>query len=210
MQHKPYSAYGVVRPDSRLIQKLKTPVRLIFLTLLAVVLGFRFYSWNAGSLSGNKMPMPFGYGLSVVLSGSMEPALQVNDLVFIHETKDIEPGDIIVYQKNNELIIHRVVFLDGDTVTTKGDANNVEDAPFDISMVKGKMVGNIPGIGFMVRAVKTPIGTIALLAAAVLLIELSYRRDKRQDDEELEAIREEINRLKRAKIDIGPDDWDDH
>jgi signal peptidase len=181
-------------------QKIKTPVRMIILGLLAITLGLKLYSWNAESLAGNSMPMPFGFGMSVVLSGSMEPALMVNDLVFICETKEIKPGNVIVYERDGELIIHRVLYVDGTTVLTKGDANNVADEPFDISMVKGKMLGYLPGIGAIVRAIKTPFGTVALLFAAVLLVELSFRREKKQDDEEIRAIEEEIRSLKRAKI----------
>jgi signal peptidase I len=139
--------------------------------------------------------------MSVVLSGSMDPALKVNDLVFIRETKDIKPGNVIVYERDGELIIHRVIIVDGDTVVTKGDANNAADEPFDISRVKGKMVGYLPGIGAIVRVIKTPPGTIALLLAASLLVEFSFRLEKQQDEEELENIRAEIERLKQTKID---------
>jgi signal peptidase I len=143
------------------------------------------------------MSMPLGYGMSVVLSGSMDPALKVNDLVFIHETDEIKPGNIIVYKRDGDLIIHRVISVEGDTVITKGDANNVADEPFDISMVKGKMIGYLPGIGALVRLIKTPAGTAALLVVAVLLVEFSYRSEKKQDDKEMEDIRAEIERLKR-------------
>jgi signal peptidase len=182
--------------------QLKTIVRMIFLSLLAIALGLKLYSWNAGSLTGNNMPMPFGYGMSVVLSGSMDPALKVNDLVFIRETKEISPGNIIVYERDGELIIHRVIYVDGSTVITQGDANNAADEPFDISMVKGKMIGYIPGIGAIVRWIKTPFGTIVLLVAAVLLVELSYRRERGEEDEELNAIKDEIRRLKEGGSDI--------
>jgi signal peptidase len=188
---------------SRLLNKNKTkktfraPVRQLLLVLLAVVLGLKLYSWNAGSLAGNRMPMPFGCGASIVLSGSMEPALSVNDLVFIRQTQDIEPGDIIVYQSGGELVIHRVISRSGNQVITRGDANNVADDPVDVVSVKGKMIGRIPALGGLVRLIKTPAGTVTLLAAAILLMELSYRREREQHDDELEAIREEIRRLKK-------------
>jgi signal peptidase len=186
--------------------RLKKILHFVILCVLAVVLGLKLYSWNAGTLTGNNMPMPFGFGMSVVLSGSMEPELNVDDLVLIHETKDITTGDIIVYEKNGELIIHRVIYVDQNTVITQGDANNVADDPFDISQVKGKLVGYIPGVGAIIRLIKMPVGTFALLAAAVILVELSYRREKRQDDKELEAIKEEIRNLKNARIDTNLED----
>jgi signal peptidase len=169
-----------------------TPLRLALLCILSLILGFKLYSWNANSLTGDSMPMPFGFGISVVLSGSMKPALEVNDLVFIRETKEIIPGNVIVYESDGELVIHRVISVDGTTVTTKGDANNIADEPFDLSRVKGKMVFYLPFIGAVFRAIKTPLGTFGVLLAAVLLVELSFRRDRLRDEEELEGIRREI------------------
>jgi signal peptidase len=127
--------------------------------------------------------MPFGYGMSVVLSGSMEPVLSVNDLVFIRETKNVQPGDIIVYESGGSLIIHRVLSTEGGVIITKGDANNVADEPFDLAAVKGKMIGHVPGVGALIRVLKTPAGTFALMAAAVLLIDLSCRPECGQDED---------------------------
>jgi signal peptidase len=173
-------------------------LRTVLLILLAVLLGVKLYAWNAKSLVGNSMPMPFGYGVSVVLSGSMEPNLSVNDLVIIKETQDVNVGDVIVYERNGELIIHRVLSVDGETIITQGDANNIADEPFDVSSVRGKMIASFPAVGGLVRILKTPAGTIVLLAAAIILIELSYRHQRKEDDE-IKEIKEEIRRLKEEK-----------
>jgi signal peptidase len=170
-------------------------LRTLLIFLLALLLGTKLYTWNAASILGNSLPMPFGYGASVVLSGSMEPVLSVNDLVILKETQDVEIGDVIVYESGSELIIHRVQSVDGDTITTKGDANNIADEPFDRSHVRGKMIASFPAVGGLVRTLKTPAGTVVLLAAAFLLLELSYRRESVEDDE-IREIKEEIRRLK--------------
>jgi signal peptidase len=174
---------------------------MMVLVLLAVILGLKLYSWNVRSLVGNSMPMPFGYGVSVVLSGSMEPYLSVNDLVLIRETDDVKVGDVVVYESEGNLIIHRIIEKNGDEIVTQGDANSVADAPFDISSLKGKMIAHIQAAGAVVRVIKTPFGTVVLLAAAILLIEFSYHKEREENDKELEEIREEIRRLQRAKTD---------
>ena len=46
---------------------------------------------------------------------------------------------------------------------------------------------------------KTPTGILLILIAAFLLIEASFRKQRENDDEELEAIKEEIRRLKVEK-----------
>ena len=65
----------------------------------------------------------------------------------VKERSEIHTGDIVVYQSGSMLVSHRVTELDGDTVITKGDANNTEDEPFDRSLIKGKVIGWVPGLG---------------------------------------------------------------
>ena len=64
----------------------KTVFRYIVFSFIGIVLGLFVYTQNAKGLLKDKMPMPFGYGMSVVLSGSMESRLSVDDLVIIKAT----------------------------------------------------------------------------------------------------------------------------
>ena len=175
--------------------------RHILLVICGLLLGINIYLVNANNLLGNKMPMPFGYGAAVVLSGSMEPTFSKDDLIFVKKTDSIDTGDIVVYQSNNSLVVHRVVSMDGDMVVTKGDANNIEDSSFDKSAIKGVVVGSIPGLGIIVTAIKTPTGTVVVLLCAFLLIELSFRKQKESDDKRIEDIKAEIRMLKEEKED---------
>ena len=51
---------------------LKYILRIFLLALCGAVIGFNIYSANANRLVGNQLPMPFGCGAAVVLSGSIE------------------------------------------------------------------------------------------------------------------------------------------
>lgn len=171
-------------------------LRWLFIVIGSFILGIHIYLWNGYHLVGNRLPMPFGYGMAVILSGSMEDTLSIDDLVLVHRQKEYEVGDIVVYQSDGELIIHRVIEMEGDKLVTQGDANHVPDAPIRFSAVKGKMIGYIPGIGAVVRRLKTPVGVFGTLAVAVLLLELSYRKEGSEEEQEQEKLREEISRLK--------------
>ena len=175
--------------------------RHILLVICGLLLGINIYLVNANNLLGNKMPMPFGYGAAVVLSGSMEPTFSKDDLILVKKTDNIAIGDIVVYQSNNSLVVHRVVSIDDDVVITKGDANNIEDSSFDKSAIKGVVIGCIPGLGIIVNAIKTPAGTVVVLLCAFLLIELSFRKQKESDDKRIEDIKAEIRMLKEEKED---------
>lgn len=177
-------------------KRWKTAIRLSLMALAGVVVGMNIYLWNARSLMGNALPMPFGFGAAVVLTGSMEPTIPQDALIFVAAEESYAADEIVVYQSGSMLIVHRIERIDGETVVTKGDANNVSDAPIALSDIKGRVIGHVPNMGNLVRAVKSPTGTFVLIAAAVLLPELSYRREKQKDEDELEKIKEEIRRLK--------------
>ena len=173
-------------------------LRIILIVVASVIIGSSVYTINARIMLKDLLPMPFGIGTSVVLTGSMEPALSVNDLVIVRKSDTYQAGDIIIFQDGQSLVIHRIVETDGETLVTKGDANNTEDEPIKISQVKGKYVFAIPGIGAVIRLMKTGIFTIIMIIGIILLIILSRNSEVKEDQEDLEKIKEEIRRLKDA------------
>lgn len=177
--------------------QLKSVIRISVLVLLAVLIGVSIYSINASMLGGNALPMPFGFGMTVVLSGSMEPELSVDDLLIVTPSDTYEVGDVVVYQTQRTAVVHRIVSINGDKIITRGDANSGDDEPITQANIKGKVVFAIPFIGLIVNLIKTPFGTILLLGAAVWLLEASFKKEKDKKAEELAAIRREIEELKK-------------
>ena len=178
------------------MRKFKTLGRTLILLLVSLVLGVNVYLWNARSLMGNALPMPFGYGAAVVLTGSMEPEIMVDDLIIVAEGDGYELGEVVVYQSGSILVVHRIVEIDGDMVTTKGDANNAPDAPIPSAQIKGRVTAVLPGIGTVVKLLKSPTASVTLIVGALALMEVSYRKEKKKDSDELDKIKEEIRRLK--------------
>lgn len=177
----------------------KKIIRIIVIVVIAALVGVSIYSINAERLNGNALPMPFGIGMSVVLSGSMEPELSMGDLIVVFEEDTFEVGDVIVFQSGRTAVVHRIISIDGEELLTQGDANNIHDEPIKLSQVKGKVAFSIPLIGYLVNIIKTPIGTILLLGLAIWLMESSFKKDKRKDQAELDAIRDEIEKLKNQQ-----------
>lgn len=181
----------------------KQIVRRLILIIVGLILGLNLYLANAGGILGNKLPMPFGYGLANVLSGSMEPTFSKGSLLLVKQTEEVQSGDIIVYQSKQELIVHRVIELDQQTgtVVTQGDANNVADDPFDQSQIKGKVIGWIPLLGNVAAILKKPLAVIVILILAFVLIEGSFRAQRDADDQKLDEIKAEIRKLKEEMQD---------
>lgn len=180
--------------------------RIVLIIIAGLTVGIGVFSWNASGLVGNQLPMPFGFGVSVVMSPSMEPVLHTNDLVFVSEQDSYDVGDIVVYQEGNMLVIHRITNIDGDKVITKGDANNVADDPISMEDIKAKYSFRIPFIGVIFKYLKTVPGTLLVLVLAIFLLYRSRQKEREKDREELEDIVEEIKRLRSLQNGSGSDE----
>ena len=178
-------------------KQTKTIIRTVLLVLVALIVGVNVYDFNASRVAGDAVPMPFGVGLTVVLSGSMEPELSTGDLLIIARQDSYEVDDVVVYQEGRIGVVHRIIEIDGATVTTKGDANNAPDTPIDVSRIKGEVVLAIPLVGYMVNVIKSPIATVLILVAAVWLLECSFNKEKEKDADKLAEIKREIDKLKQ-------------
>ncbi len=179
--------------------RYKSIIRITLLVLLAALIGLSIYSINARMLGGNAMPMPFGFGMTVVLSGSMEPELSVDDLLIVVAADTYEMGDVVVFQTQRTAVVHRIVSINGDEIITRGDANSSDDEPITLQNIKGRVVCAIPLVGYVVHLIKTPVGTILLLGLAFWLLEASFKKEKEQKNSELDAIRREIEALKNGE-----------
>jgi hypothetical protein len=80
---------------------------------------------------------------------------------------------------------------------TQGDANNTPDDPIQVSQIKGTVVFRLPIVGYLINMIKTPIGTILILGLAIFLLERSFHKEREKDQDKLEAIRREIEKLKQ-------------
>ena len=84
--------------------------------------------------SPEEIPGVLGFRPVIVLSGSMEPAIQTGDMILLHkaDSSQLKEGDVICYLVSGKAITHRIVEIttgeDGQTrYITQGDANNTAD-----------------------------------------------------------------------------------
>ena len=172
--------------------------RIIMALVISLILGLSIYVINIKRLTGKKLFMPFDKTIAVVLTGSMEPTLLTTDLIVIEKTNDYQIDDIVVFQDGNQLIVHRIVKIEGDQITTSGDANNgALDSPITISNIYGEVVSVIPYLGFVLKAIKSPIGIITITGIAIYFFVLSYKKEKNIESNEVLALKEEIEKLKK-------------
>lgn len=176
---------------------LKITGRIFGFFIISLLIGYSIFLVNAKFVLHEQLPMLGGYGQAVVLSGSMEPAISVNDLLIIQKCDKFETGDIITFvDSSNDLVTHRIIEINGDEITTKGDANNVCDKPFNIERVKGKVIAIIPKIGYIITFIQNPFFVVCIIIITFILMERSYSKEKKKKDLSIEQIKAEIEALK--------------
>lgn len=143
--------------------------KFIYLILILLV-SFNVYNFVCINILKQDIPLINGYGILEVVSGSMEPTIDIGDLIVIN-TKDsnIKENDIITfYDENNAFVTHRVIKVEDNMITTKGDANNTEDKEFSKTKVVGKYVTKIKGMGRIMSSFKSPFVMIMILVIGLL------------------------------------------
>jgi signal peptidase len=136
-------------------------------------------------LLAGTVPALFGAESFVVYTGSMQPAINVGDLVVVRPTSadQLRDGDVITYRTTlnpDILVTHRIVGTGTDnqggrTFLTKGDASDsVDTVPVASGAVLGKVAYNIPWIGYLVEFSRTAQGKLVLIGVPGLLLVLDY------------------------------------
>ena len=127
------------------------------------------------------LPITGNYKIMTVISGSMEPAIKMGSLVVVKPTADYKIGDVITFgpvSKTKAPTSHRIFdikIVDGKPIyITKGDANNGPDTRevFQKDII-GKVLFDIPYVGYAVDFAKKPIGfsLIIIVPAAIIIID---------------------------------------
>lgn len=134
-----------------------------------------------------------GHGVFAVRSGSMNPALEVGDLVVTRlvDPAEIEPGDVITIDTGSRTIVtHRVVAVqatdDGPVFTTRGDANATPDpVAASAEQFQGRVDWRMPLLGYVLAMIAMPAGIVALVSIAAALLTAAWLLD--EDDEPLDS-----------------------
>ncbi len=130
---------------------------IVILVLVGIVLLSYFIDFT---IKGRKLETPL-YGAYVMVSGSMEPLIKVQDAVIIKRADEdsIKVNDVITYRSTDPsfygiLITHRVINIENvnneKVFITKGDHNETIDrTPVKYNQIQGKVVMRVPKIGYL-------------------------------------------------------------
>lgn len=146
---------------------LKKVLNIILDIIIIVVIILLIYIMIQKSITKENYTNIFGYTFLEVLTGSMSGTIEIGDGVIVKITKDVEEEDIIVYEKDNSLITHRLIEKQNDKLIAKGDANNTQDEPITQEMVVGKVIKIIPNANLWKKII---IGVVIALIIIFIVI----------------------------------------
>ncbi|OHA18800.1 MAG: signal peptidase I [Candidatus Taylorbacteria bacterium RIFCSPHIGHO2_01_FULL_46_22b] len=153
----------------------------------------------AGLFLVSLLPITGNIEIKIVKSGSMEPTILTGSVVVVKPQTLYKVGDVITFGEDTPRQIpttHRIVSIresSGQTYfLTKGDANEEADpTETSASDVIGKVLVDVPYLGFVLDFARKPIGFTLLIGIPASLIIL---------DESTRIIREVmLLRRKRKK-----------
>lgn len=146
--------------------------------IISILILFSLYNIISIKILNKPYTNLFCFSIFEIATGSMEPTLNVKDMVIVKITKEIKVNDIITYEEDGNLITHRVIDIKNDTITTKGDANNSLDVKVPKEKIVGKIVFVIKKGGIIREIFITPKVIISIITLILISLCLSYRQDK--------------------------------
>lgn len=168
-------AYFAIRNDDPVKAKRCIIIGLAFLIPIIMAFGIMIIGMTGTFVSQN----PF----YVVSSSSMEPALEVYDIVIADKSfpfENLQVGDIIVFDRpsgTDRVILHRIVEVQNEdplTFKTKGDANRVSITGTDFPITKSEYIGKIdsviPDVGGITQILRPPNNLILYLIQFIVFL----------------------------------------
>ena len=86
-----------------------------------------------------------------VETGSMEDKIHPGDYILLLKRDNYQVGDVITFKINDYFITHRIIKIENGKLTTKGDANNMEDAEITFDQIEGKAIYWGGALNFIIK-----------------------------------------------------------
>jgi signal peptidase len=166
MPHRPQMQYGLPGRIARLeLRHVPT------IALATILLGLAVLLTPVSQVFG-------GLQLLAVMSGSMEPTINVGGIVGIRPVpaNELRAGDVITFANQSApdvLVTHRIVSIDNrdgqSFLTTKGDANDSVDAmAAPATRAVGRVDFSLPWLGFLMMWLSSPLAKVGILVVSIV------------------------------------------
>lgn len=139
----------------------------------------------------------FNYRLFIIATGSMQPTLQINELILVEKSNEnttYEIGDIVTYydEELDATVTHRIVETVDNGFYTKGDNNNTRDLKIvNYNQIIGKVIHSSLFLGNLFVQYRYVI--IVLLITIIVLLNVIFGKTIERKEEENYEVKTSID-----------------
>ena len=133
----------------------------------------------------------------------MKPTLNEQDVVIVKGCKsdELKLGDIITFNRQEEIISHRIIDIFKEEnklkIKTKGDNNEIEDnLILEEEDIIGKVCFKLKGIGKLVTFIQNGKGFFSSIAIITIIFIMISMNDNRKNNRKVKRKKYEIKRLR--------------
>ena len=214
MEEKKFSKKDILKKILKLSLKILYDILIVFCVLLILVVVWQVVTDNNESIGG--------YRLFRIISGSMVPEYNVDEVVVCKDTEseDIKIGDVIVYrgktgELTNRLIMHEVIDkkeVDGNLIFyVKGIQNTTGDPDVYESQILGVVAHSSKILTWLYHLATSTYSSFVIIVILVINVFISFLPKKEkvitlaepkveEDDKNIDKNEEEKNEAKEAEV----------
>ena len=138
-----------------------------------------------------------------IVSSSMEPNLEINDVVIVKKcpANELKEGDIITFLQDDRTISHRILKITNDEgelkFITKGDNNEIADKDeVDSDKIYGKVLFSVKRIGKIIQYIQNVRGFINIIIFAIIIFVLVSLNDNHKNNRKMKRRKYEIKKMR--------------
>lgn len=189
--------------DQEINKRLKIENRIrnilygIMYAVLIIIMVYNISLIAQSILKPNKTPSFLGVKTYVIISGSMEPNIEIGDIVVGKAEENLDIGDVISYRKGQSVITHRITQINkkenGEIeYRTQGDNNNVEDEEsIKPSNIEGKVIKIVPKLGKVTLILQNKVIIIFIFIIFYIYVSRNYKKNKKVNERHLKRLKYE-------------------
>lgn len=174
----------------RNIEKIVNYILNVLIVIFSIVLLITLYNSIQLKIFKNSYSTFFGYSVFEIQTNSMANEIFADDWIIVKITKNVNIDDIITFDDEGKFLTHRVIEKYGETLVTKGDANNTKDAPIDQKQIVGKVAKILPKFGLFRKTLFDKEVLLALIGS-LFIVSFIFKKDRKKNEKKNQDNKEE-------------------
>ncbi len=164
-------------------------IKLLYIIIIPIII-YDIVLIFQSILKPDITPSIFGIKTFTIISRSMEPTFNIDDVIFVkkyNNINELQKGDIISFRQGGDIITHRIDKIEKNETEvlfiTKGDANNSTDINrVKALQIEGKYIFKIPKAGKILTILKNKI----VFALVIIILIICYITEKNKISKKVE------------------------